>query len=153
VSVSLCTNHVTLGGCEAYSLLSTSDLYFWHSYYQVWVLTTKCLLGCRLGWHPDDRHSTGGYTIFLGNNLISWSSRKHQSVSRSSTEAKYKEVANLVFKVLPRRPGEPRPWASWPPCQSSPYPFFPLFLPFSLIFTDMASHCLALYSPRHLEGG
>jgi hypothetical protein len=47
----------------------------------------------------DDRRYTSAYCIFIGKNLISWSSRKQQTVARSSTEAEYKSLANAAPKV------------------------------------------------------
>jgi hypothetical protein len=43
---------------------------------------------------PYDRRSTTGITVFLGNNPITWISKKQHTVSQSSTEAEYRALAS-----------------------------------------------------------
>jgi hypothetical protein len=46
--------------------------------------------------YSDSRHSTSSYCVYLGDNMVSWSSKRQTTVSRSSAEAEYRGVAHAV---------------------------------------------------------
>nr|GEV64790.1 hypothetical protein [Tanacetum cinerariifolium] len=47
----------------------------------------------------NDRQSTGRFAIYLGSNLISWTTRKHRTTLCSSQEAEYKDLADIVVEL------------------------------------------------------
>jgi hypothetical protein len=58
------------------------------------VYTDADYMGCL-----NTRRSTPGYEVFLGVNLITWSLKRDNVVSRSSVEAGYQAVANGVAEA------------------------------------------------------
>nr|GEU33769.1 ribonuclease H-like domain-containing protein [Tanacetum cinerariifolium] len=48
---------------------------------------------------PSTRMSTSGYCVFLRDNLLSWSAKRQHTISRSSAEAEYRGIANVVAET------------------------------------------------------
>nr|GEU40750.1 ribonuclease H-like domain-containing protein [Tanacetum cinerariifolium] len=48
---------------------------------------------------PATRRSTSGYCVFLSDNLMTWSSKRQDTLSHSSAEAEYRGVANVVVET------------------------------------------------------
>ena len=60
----------------------------------LWSYTDADWGGCR-----DTRRLTSDYCVFLGDNLVSWSSERQPTASKSNVEAEYHGVANVVFET------------------------------------------------------
>ncbi|XP_031279730.1 secreted RxLR effector protein 161-like [Pistacia vera] len=59
-------------------------------------LCVECYADADWGSNLDDRRSTRRYCMYLGPNLVQWSSRKQKVVALSSTEAKYRALAQTT---------------------------------------------------------
>ncbi|KAK2968892.1 hypothetical protein RJ640_013235 [Escallonia rubra] len=63
-------------------------------------LTLQAFSDSDWGGDRDNGRSTTGYILYLGTNAISWKSTRQKSVSRSSSEAEYKAIANSTAEIL-----------------------------------------------------
>ncbi|CAM8972131.1 unnamed protein product [Rhodiola kirilowii] len=76
----------------------TSDYGLWYT-----RDTNSCFVGyCDADWagNAEDRKSTSGGCFFLGNNLVSWFSKKQNSISLSTAEAQYITAGSCCTQML-----------------------------------------------------
>jgi hypothetical protein len=57
---------------------------------------------CDVDWAGcvDDRRSTTGYYVRVGDNLVAWKSKKQDVVVRSSAEAEYRAMALSLYEMM-----------------------------------------------------
>ncbi|GKE43864.1 copia protein [Tanacetum coccineum] len=70
-------------------------LYANHGHHIAEDFTDADYIGC-----PNTLRSTTGYYVFVGGNLVSWKSKKQNVVSRSSSEAEYRAMAQMTCELV-----------------------------------------------------
>ncbi|KAG8499958.1 hypothetical protein CXB51_006541 [Gossypium anomalum] len=88
------TEYRSLAGALQYIVLTRPDIT-----YAVNRLSLVGYADANWGLDVDDRWSTTGYCVFYGQTPVSWSSKKQQAVSRSTTEAEYRSLAAAASDV------------------------------------------------------
>ncbi|KAL5583604.1 hypothetical protein UlMin_016046 [Ulmus minor] len=63
-------------------------------------LTIEGFTDADWGTQLDDRHSSSGYLVYLGSNLVSWSTTKQRIVSRSSVESEYRGLVMATAEII-----------------------------------------------------
>lgn len=75
-------------------------IHFGLEYYQLGDVEINYFTDPNWACDRDDKTSVAGYAMFLGLNLVSWSSKKQHVVSRSSSESEYRALASATTEVL-----------------------------------------------------
>nr|GEW35817.1 hybrid signal transduction histidine kinase M [Tanacetum cinerariifolium] len=100
----------------------------------LYSFTTTSLVGyTNADWAgcPSTHRSTSGYCVFLGDNLLLWSAKRQHTISRSSAEAEYRGVANIVAETV---------WLCNLLCE-----LHSLLLNATLVYCDNAGHVRVLH--------
>ncbi|GKA46400.1 retrovirus-related pol polyprotein from transposon TNT 1-94 [Tanacetum coccineum] len=79
-------------------LKGTTNMGFWYSKDTIIALTAYAYADC--AGCQDTRRSTSGSAQFLGDKLVSWSSKKQKSTVISSKEAKYIALCGCCAQIL-----------------------------------------------------
>ncbi|KAH9677458.1 retrovirus-related pol polyprotein from transposon RE1 [Citrus sinensis] len=88
----------SLVGSLQYVTLTRPEIAF--TFYSSGSLNLTAFSYADWGSDLDDRRSVGRYCVYLGNSLISWSSKKQHIVSKSTAESEYRALALAAAEVL-----------------------------------------------------
>ena len=79
-------------------LVCTTNLGLWYEKYTICNITGYC--DANFTTDRIERKSTSGCYCFLGKSLITWSSKKQNTIALSTVEAEYVSAANCSTQIL-----------------------------------------------------